>query len=539
MRKSALMKLRATTAREARRKIEKIVVEKTLKKGNEILERKRDVKSKIDSEETKHRKLTKALEKTTQDDIERVKTVKVREYYQNVARKQERKIEITRILLERSKMTDHIKTVESLNMNGNLCENWRKFKRNFGIFATAIGMDNKTELVKVSTFLNAVGADAVEVFDSFTMTEVQRATYTDVLEAFENFCKPRKNTVYERYMFYQRNQHEGESFDLFLIDIKRLSRTCEFGAAENEMLRDRIVLGVTDKKLQTRLLETANLSYETAIEKCRTSEASREQVTNINKIATVNELRTKSEHTQHRSQQYYERNNNNGENVQPKVNENKETPHNRQPNSRAYGTYNNNNRDRCNKCNYVHRPRECPAYGKSCNHCKQKNHFISVCRNRNISTIDSINYSDETFSFDNEEFYVGMIEINVHTAETDFTFGMTWFEKVRVVNETVPFKVDTGAQIDVLPWSVVHKIDPKTQLRRTNMSLTAFGGHRIKPLGMCSLPCEYNNVKQNIWVAVVDLDVVPILGLSTCVKFGIVDPPHSSYNANNARQCKL
>lgn len=132
-----------------------------------------------------------------------------------------------------------------------------------------------------------------------------------------------------------------------------------------------------------------------------------------------------------------------------------------------------------------------------------------------------------------------MIEINVHTAEANFTFGMTWFEKVRVVDETVPFNVDTGAQIDVLPWSVVRKIDPKTELRRTNISLTAFGGQRIKPLGMCSLPCEYNNVKQNVWIAVVDLDVVPILGLATCVKFGIVDPPRSSYNANNVRQSQL
>lgn len=524
------MKLRSHTAREAKKKLEKIVIEKTLKKSNEILERKRGRKEKVDSEETKTRKVIRLLRKSTEEHIEKVN---IKEYYENVARKEERRIEIAQILLNRSKMTDHIKTVESLSMDGNLCENWRKFKRNWGIFATAIGLDGKTELVKVNTFLNAVGADAVEVYDTFTMTTVQRATYNDVIQAFENFCKPRKNTVYERYIFHQRNQREGESFDTFLIDIKRLIRTCEFGDTENEMLRDRIVLGVTDKRLQTRLLETSDLTYETAIEKCRTSEATKEQTTNLNKTATVSELRTKpSSHTQHRPKQQFERNNNNnGEHSRSKTNEKRETPNDRQQSNRM--------RKPCKYCNYKHRPRECPAFGKICNQCKKENHFSSVCKNRNISTIDSINFSTETFSFDNEEFYIGNIEMNIHTAEADFTFGLTWFERVRVVDETVPFKVDTGAQLDVLPWSIVRKIDPKTELRKTNISLTAFGGQRIKPLGMCSLPCEYNNVNENVWIAVVEFDVVPILGLATCIKFGIVKPPPSSCNANSIRRSKL
>lgn len=58
--------------------------------------------------------------------------------------------------------------------------------------------------------------------------------------------------MYERFVFYQRKQKEGESFDVFHVDIKRLVKNCEFGDKESEMLRDQIVMGVVDNKLQMR-----------------------------------------------------------------------------------------------------------------------------------------------------------------------------------------------------------------------------------------------------------------------------------------------
>lgn len=185
---------------------------------------------------------------------------------------------------------DYIKRVEELKLDGNLCENWRRFKRNYDIFSTAAGIDEKPDIIKINTLLNAVGPEAVEIFDTFELTDQERASYDRVVAKFQEFCKPRKNTVYERYVFYQRTQHEGESFDVFLMDIKRLVRTCEFGATENEMLRDRIVMGVADKKLQKRLLETATLTYDSAVEKARTNEATAQQSETMNKSVAVNEV---------------------------------------------------------------------------------------------------------------------------------------------------------------------------------------------------------------------------------------------------------
>lgn len=82
-------------------------------------------------------------------------------------------------------MTGGIKSVESLNFEGNVCENWRRFKRNYGIFMIAKDIDEKQDLVKTKTFLFAVGKCTIELFDSFNLTAKERTSYVSVIRSFE------------------------------------------------------------------------------------------------------------------------------------------------------------------------------------------------------------------------------------------------------------------------------------------------------------------------------------------------------------------
>lgn len=99
------------------------------------------------------------------------------------------------IFLHHTKKTPEIKR--------NLSGYWR-FKRD--IFALAAGMDTNTDFVKINTLLNAVGPEVVEISDTLELAAIERATYVSV--TFENVCSARKNTGYERCVFYQRNQKE-------------------------------------------------------------------------------------------------------------------------------------------------------------------------------------------------------------------------------------------------------------------------------------------------------------------------------------------
>lgn len=437
--------------------------------------------------------------------------------------------------ITKNTMADHLSKVGPLQMNGNLSENWRKFIRNFEIYMKAGELTTKSNSIKVNTFLNAIGEEAVEIFDTLQLTEEARGLYESVVKAFADFCTPKKNPVYERFMFYQRKQKDGETFDSYLIDIKRLVRTCEFNDRETEMLRDQIVMGTNDSKLQTRLLEIATLTYDAAVEKCRANEATREQASVMNKTVPVNEIKNHAvgENKQHRSKNYDERNNNNnnggahkkphGKKQQYRQNfsNNTDTNTNRNQFNDNSKTNNTNKSDliNCKYCNFTHKFKECPAHGKSCNACFKKNHFASVCRTKNVSSISYENDNDN----DNNEFYIGSIEESVTENARDYP----WFEVLEMIGFAVSAKIDTGAAINVLPLLLLLRMRLRFELQPTSITLRAFGGQKLKPIGMCCLTTVFNGVSLQVNYAVVDFDCVPILGLHTCIAFKIVEPLRS------------
>lgn len=213
----------------------------------------------------KSTELRVVLERINPQNVDQIHWV---QYLKEIEEREKKKAEELRETLKKAIMTDHVKRIEELVLDGNMSENWRRFKRNYNIFAAATKVNAEQDAVKIATFLNAIGPNAVDLFDSFVMTEENRLVYERVVEAFEGYCNPRKNVIYERYRFNQRNQRDGEKFDEFLLDLKLLARYCEFGGAENELLRDRIVAGVVDNRLTGRLLETTNLRGDERPERC-------------------------------------------------------------------------------------------------------------------------------------------------------------------------------------------------------------------------------------------------------------------------------
>ena len=63
----------------------------------------------------------------------------------------------------------------------------------------------------------------------------------------------------------QKEQKEGQSFDEFMIQLKKLSIDCEFGGLKNSLIKDIVVIGVTDDSLRERILREPNLTLERAI----------------------------------------------------------------------------------------------------------------------------------------------------------------------------------------------------------------------------------------------------------------------------------
>ena len=54
------------------------------------------------------------------------------------------------------------------------------------------------------------------------------------------------NVIYERAKFNERYQQEGEMVNQFVTVLHTLAEHCAYGALKEEMIRDRLVVGVRD-----------------------------------------------------------------------------------------------------------------------------------------------------------------------------------------------------------------------------------------------------------------------------------------------------
>ena len=65
---------------------------------------------------------------------------------------------------------DKFNQPEPLSFEGNVAENWRRWKQRFQIFMTATGTDTKGDEVKSATLLHFAGPEALEIYNTFTWT---------------------------------------------------------------------------------------------------------------------------------------------------------------------------------------------------------------------------------------------------------------------------------------------------------------------------------------------------------------------------------
>lgn len=102
--------------------------------------------------------------------------------------------------------------------------------------------------------LHTIGEKAQELFETFDLTEENAAIYEQVTAAFEQYCVLKKNEIVCRHLFFQRNQKEGETFDEFLTELKRLSLDCAFDVLKDSLIKDRIISGIKNTNIKYRLL---------------------------------------------------------------------------------------------------------------------------------------------------------------------------------------------------------------------------------------------------------------------------------------------
>lgn len=118
--------------------------------------------------------------------------------------------------------------------------------------------------------------------------------YQVLVDLLKQHLAPTTNVVAERYKFRKCEQHSSQSITDFIISLKAMSQSCNYGDFLPDALRDQFVAGIYDQSLRKRLLTEAQLTFDSACSLARSWEAALNQnqeifslTSSLSKIAAV------------------------------------------------------------------------------------------------------------------------------------------------------------------------------------------------------------------------------------------------------------
>ena len=143
-------------------------------------------------------------------------------------------------------------------------ENWETYVERVEQFFLANNIDDDH---KVPTLLSLIGGKTYALLrDLLAPEKPATKSFQQIVTTLQEHLSPKPLEIAERFRFYKRNQHEGESILSYVAELRKLATHCNFGGNLNEALRDRLVCGLRDMQIQKRLLSEAKLKYSKAVE---------------------------------------------------------------------------------------------------------------------------------------------------------------------------------------------------------------------------------------------------------------------------------
>ena len=170
-------------------------------------------------------------------------------------------------------------------------------------------------------------------------------SFADLVKLVKEHHTPPPSVTVQRFKFNSQPQKVGESVAEFVAELRRLSEHCQFEDTLDDMLRDRLVCGISDGRVQRRLLAETNLTFKKAFE--------------LSLAAEVAEQNSKDLQKPHATAVH---------SVQKQASK---------PLSQSNGM-----RTNCYRCGGKHAAVDCRFKETECHYCHKKGHIAKVCRSK-------------------------------------------------------------------------------------------------------------------------------------------------------------
>ncbi|XP_049272437.1 uncharacterized protein LOC125758830 [Rhipicephalus sanguineus] len=341
----------------------------------------------------------------------------------------------------------------------------------FEDFSFATGLYVAPAEVQVRSMLYCMGPQARVVLASTMLGEADMKDVAAVKKAFtDHFVHP-PNELYESARFHRSTQQPGETADAFFTALRTMVKSCNYPSPDVEewLVRDRFLVGLLDRELSDKLCRNRKMTLHEALTYVRQHEdAGNERRARDSAEASSFAVDA------------------------ARLRKGKQAPADK------------TTQQLCPFCGRASHPRaDCPARSASCNFCRKSGHFESVCRKK--KRVNGKHTWKPLASF---------IELHAVAGERP----NAKFVEVLVDGRPLSFKVDSGAEVSVVPSTfsgVPSKLqDPKSELKGLGNGILPVIGTYV-----ATLSWHGKSTKQLLYVLATK--TVPLLGFPAIQALGV------------------
>ena len=223
----------------------------------------------------------------------------------------------------------------------------------------------KGQYEKCLDSISWLGVEAYSIYDSLSISEVDKKDPSKLLDAFKKYFKPEQNVFQSWYALGSIYSGAFKTQSEFYHKLNSVANDCNFTnkdeivkflyltCNQNTRVQEHLLKELTDTSL-TDMLRMARVSEGTV----HLEEISKQYLESVKMMKEVDVI-----HHQHNNNRF-------------------------QSKGRGHGSHRSHSRSKsrkpgsCSNCGSSHLPRKCKAYGKECFHCHKKGHFSQLCHSR-------------------------------------------------------------------------------------------------------------------------------------------------------------
>ncbi len=421
----------------------------------------------------------------------------------------------------------NLSTPKELNIEGTGAkESWMEWEEEWSRYIRLLGLNRQTLEYKKDLFIHCIGADTRRVYKGMTFGDGEdKDNPDDIIKKFdEYFCGMSREHI-ERFKFYSRSQLSGESFEQFLSELRNLTISAGIcNCMQDKMIMDRIMLGHKEEKVLDKLSAIDKPDLKAVVNVCRAMEVTSENMKVLK--------RSQSESINKVSQ---------------KKMSDKQIA-------------------KCKFCTqtYECKKEKCPAWGRTSNACRERNHFAnsdkceggatggkpknkgrkkikkkykSAGKSRSKSKcVHAVDTSDSSVCSSSEESISTEGSICAVTVSgVSDPKNKLLYCNITIDGSNVVHQIDPGATVCVLPFRYIG-VRP---MRQEKVALKMWNGNTVSALGKCKVKVRNKKTLQkwNIdYVIVDDKRLTPLLSRKAAETMGLITVNYENFEVVNSVQ---